>query len=76
MLAIHKLSRRFQLQRLAFDPHQAQLMASRLKRRGIACEEVNFVGANLDRMAMALTKVIRARVVRTAGDLTALAAGP
>jgi hypothetical protein len=54
---------RFHLQKLPFDPHQAQLMAARLHRRGMLCEEVGFVGTNLNRMATVLMEVFRSQII-------------
>lgn len=61
--AILNAHTRMHLQRMLYDPHQAQHLAQRLRRRAIMCEEVKFVGAQLDRMATVLMEVFRTRVI-------------
>lgn len=60
ILGIHQ---QMHLQRVLYDPHQAQHLAQRLRRRAVFCEEVPFVSANLDRMATVLMEVFRTRVI-------------
>jgi phage terminase large subunit-like protein len=51
VIAAHQ---RFNLAKVVYDPWQAELMAARLKRRGIRCEPMHFVGQNLNLMATSL----------------------
>jgi phage terminase large subunit-like protein len=59
---------RMYLHKLLYDPHQAQHLAQRLRRRGVLCEEVPFVGAHLDRMATVLMECFRTRIIDLYGD--------
>jgi phage terminase large subunit-like protein len=60
VLNVHE---RMHMQKLMYDPSQAQHMAQRLGRRGVYCDEVPFVGATLDRMATVLMEVFRTRII-------------
>jgi hypothetical protein len=53
----------FHLRSVHYDPHQAGLMAQRLRRVGVPCEEVPFVGRNLDDMATTIMEVFRSRII-------------
>ncbi len=62
--AIMEAHRSYRLLKMLYDPHQAQHMAQRVRRIcGLTCEEMNFVGANLDRMATVLMEVFRSRTI-------------
>ncbi len=61
--AILQVHDQMHLQKLLYDPHQAQHLAQRLRRRAVYCEEVPFVGSSLDRMATVLMEVFRTRVI-------------
>jgi len=53
----------FRMATVAFDPHQAALMAQRLKKRGVRVTEVPFVGGHLTEMASTLLETFRARTI-------------
>jgi len=62
--AIVQAHRQYNLQKLLFDPNQALLMAQRVRRNAfLICEEMSFVGANLDRMATVLMETFRSRII-------------
>ena len=53
----------FRMATVAYDPHQAALMAQRLKKRGVRVTEVPFVGGHLTEMASTLLETFRARTI-------------
>jgi phage terminase large subunit-like protein len=59
ILAAH---RAFRLSCVAYDPWQAELMAERLRKRGVRMIEVPFTGKTLDLLARNLLEVFRNRV--------------
>lgn len=54
---------RLRFTKIFYDPHQCELMAQRLRRRGIVMEPMPFVGQNLNNMAEKLVEVFRGRVI-------------
>jgi hypothetical protein len=67
--AIREAHHRFRFSVLRYDPYQAALMAQRLQRSGIHCQEVPFSGKNLDQMASTLLEVFRNRRIDIPGKL-------
>src|SRR5262249_44079572 len=58
---------------MAYDPFQMELMAQRLRRRGVPLEEVTFAGKNLDAMASGLLEEFTSRNVELYPDPALLA---
>jgi len=54
-------SKRFRCRSVGYDPHQAALMAQRLKETQVAMNEVPFTGKNLDAMASVTLETFRGR---------------
>lgn len=54
---------RFRLATVNYDPHQAALMAQRLKKRRVQVNEVPFVGGNLNAMASVVLETFRSRMI-------------
>lgn len=61
--AILNEHRTFRPNSVRFDPHQAQLMAQRLRKMGVQMMEVPFVGKQLNEMASCLLQTFRERSV-------------
>lgn len=53
---------------IGYDPHQAQHLAQRLRRRGVNMFEVPFTGKNCDAMASAVLQVFRSRTIELYPD--------
>lgn len=58
------MSRVFRMAWLGYDPHQAKLMAQRLKRKAVSMYEVPFSGVTLPKMAAALMSVLKAGMLQ------------
>lgn len=58
----------FRLEWLGYDPHQAVLMAQRLRRKGVNCQAVPFVGSNLTAMANTLKEVVSSGKLKSFED--------
>jgi phage terminase large subunit-like protein len=61
--AILDAHHKYHLHKLVFDPNQALYLAQRLTRRSIMCEEMAFVGKNLNIMASFLVETFRTRSI-------------
>lgn len=61
-------ARAFRLGWLGYDPHQAKLMAQRLRAKGIPMMEVPFTGNRINEMATALMGVLREGILESYED--------
>lgn len=53
-----EVRKRYRVEWLGYDPSQAKLMAQRLRRQGVPCHEVPFVGNRLNDMANTLKETL------------------
>lgn len=63
-----KYARHYRLHSLWYDPHQAKLMAQRLRRKGVAMCEMSFTPGNLTKMAVRLVQVMKSRKLQAYED--------
>lgn len=66
--AVFQSNKRYRYKGVYYDPSQAQLMAQRLRKRGVKMIEVPFVGSNLNLMASSVMTAFRQRRVDLYND--------
>lgn len=66
--AIYEIDERFQLEEVAYDPHQALMMVSELMERGVSCVEVRPLVLNFSEPMKETDGLIRGRKIAHDGD--------
>ncbi len=66
--AVFKAAKKYRFRGVYYDPSQAQLMAQRLRKRGVKMVEVPFVGSSLNLMASSVVTAFRQKRIDLYND--------